>query len=200
MFALVAHFLPTTVLVVALSLGGAPSVAVWPLDPRPTVVHEFDPPPTPYTAGHRGVDLRGRPGQAVLAVRDGTITYAGMLAGRGVVVVDHGDTRTTYQPVDASVRVGEAVAAGQVVGTLQAGGSHCMPRSCLHLGLLRGETYLDPLSLLGPRPVRLLPLWSVGQPRVPWLAGRHRPWPVRPALPVTRAGAPAGMPGAGGPW
>ena len=36
---------------------------------------------------------------------------------------------------------------------------HCLPRACLHWGWLRGETYLDPLRLVGGGPVRLLPLW-----------------------------------------
>ena len=35
----------------------------------------------------------------------------GLLAGRGVVVVVHGALRTTYEPVDASVAVGELVVA-----------------------------------------------------------------------------------------
>jgi hypothetical protein len=74
-------------------------------------------------------------------------------------VVSHGDTRTTYEPVSASVLVGDSVTQGAVIGTLQAVGSHCMPRACLHWGWIRGETYLDPLRLVGAGPVRLLPLW-----------------------------------------
>jgi len=135
-----------------------PGPAVWPLDPRPTVVTGFEPPSSPWGAGHRGVDLLGEPGQAVRAALAGTVTFAGTLAGRGVVVVDHGSTRTTYEPVDPTVTVGSAVAAGGPIGTLEAGLSHCFPRTCLHWGLLRGEEYLDPLSLLGAGPVRLLPL------------------------------------------
>ncbi len=132
--------------------------AVWPLDPVPTVVAGFDPPTTPWGPGHRGVDLLGRPGQEVQTTLAGTVTFAGALAGRGVVVVDHGTTRTTYEPVDPAVRVGDLLPAGGVLGRLEAGLSHCFPRSCLHWGLIVGEVYLDPLSLLGIAPVRLLPL------------------------------------------
>ncbi len=83
-----------------------------------------------------------------------------MLAGRGVVVVDHGDTRTTYEPVDRRPsRSGTVVGAGDRIGRLERSGSHCFPRACLHWGWLRGETYLDPLDLVGGGPVRLLPLW-----------------------------------------
>jgi murein DD-endopeptidase MepM/ murein hydrolase activator NlpD len=133
--------------------------ARWPLSPRPEVVARFDPPPTRYAAGHRGVDLLARAGQPVLAALGGRVTYAGGVAGRGVVVITHGATRTTYQPVTATVRVGEVVAAGTPIGRLEATGGHCLPRLCLHWGLLRDETYLDPLRLLGLGPVRLLP-WA----------------------------------------
>jgi murein DD-endopeptidase MepM/ murein hydrolase activator NlpD len=144
---------------------GAPGV--WPLDPAPTVVRGFDPPDVPWGAGHRGVDLLGRPGQQVRTALAGTVSFAGTLAGRGVVVVSHGTTRTTYEPVAPSVRVGDVLPTGGAIGTLQTGLSHCFPRTCLHWGLLRDATYLDPLSLLGFGPVRLLPLLT------PWgaLAG-----------------------------
>jgi hypothetical protein len=105
----------------------------------------------------------------------GTVTFAGTLAGRGVVVVDHGATRTTYEPVEPVVAVGATLAAGETIGTLQSGLSHCFPRTCLHWGLLRGEVYLDPLSLLGVAPVRLLPL-AVPSMLMPWGAPAGRPF------------------------
>lgn len=144
--------------------GPAPAAAVpaevaWPLTPRPEVVHRFAPPPRRWMPGHRGVDLAGRAGQPVLAVAAGRISFAGRVAGRGVVVVDHGPTRTTYEPVHAEVDVGAAVSAGARLGLLAPAGGHCGAVPCLHLGWRRGEEYLDPLDLLGggPRPVRLLP-------------------------------------------
>ncbi|MGZ4454736.1 MAG: peptidoglycan DD-metalloendopeptidase family protein [Oryzihumus sp.] len=134
-------------------------VGVWPLSPVPEVVTGFDPPSSPWGAGHRGVDLLGHVGQTVRTALPGSVSFAGSIAGRGVVVVDHGATRTTYEPVDATVTVGERVAAGDPVGRLQAGASHCPPRACLHWGWLSGPDYLDPLRLVGLGPVRLLPLW-----------------------------------------
>ncbi|MFC6288468.1 M23 family metallopeptidase [Nocardioides sp. GCM10027113] len=139
---------------------GTPAPAgVWPLRTRPEVHAGFSPPLTAWGAGHRGVDLVGEPGQPVRAALPGRVSWAGPLAGRGVVVVDHGATRTTYEPVTAEVPVGASVAAGDRLGTLAAPGSHCAPRTCLHWGWIRGETYLDPLRLVGLGPVRLLPLW-----------------------------------------
>jgi murein DD-endopeptidase MepM/ murein hydrolase activator NlpD len=131
---------------------------VWPLQPTPTVVEGFDPPGSLWGAGHRGVDLAGAVGQVVHTALAGTITFAGELAGRGVVVVDHGATRTTYEPVASQVRVGDVVARGQPIGTLELAGSHCFPQVCLHWGWLRGTTYLDPLLLVGGGPIVLLPL------------------------------------------
>ena len=152
-------------------------VGVWPLEPQPEVVRGFDPPDSPYGAGHRGVDLLGTVGQPVGSALPGTVTFAGMLAGRGVVVVDHGATRTTYEPVAATVAVGSVVAAGAQLGTLQLAGSHCFPRACLHWGWIAGETYLDPLRLVGAGAVRLLPVWGP--------AARAPPYSIR------RTGSPS---------
>lgn len=104
-----------------------PRSGVWPLDPVPDVVRGFDPPDVPWGSGHRGVDLAGAVGQDVRSSLPGTVTYAGRLAGRGVVVVSHGDTRTTYEPVAATVSVGDEVAAGDGLGRLELPGSHCFP-------------------------------------------------------------------------
>lgn len=186
-----AHSLAAVVLAVT-SL--ADPVGVWPLEPEPAVVRGFEPPATPYGAGHRGADLLGTPGQTVHTALAGTVTYAGPLAGRGVVVVAHGATRTTYQPVTASVAVGEPVARGAPIGTLELGGSHCYPRACLHWGWIAGSTYLDPLRLVGAGPVRLLPLW------------RDEPVASVMTLPTTLlamlrpGGAPVGMRSAAGLW
>ncbi|MET9274639.1 M23 family metallopeptidase [Kribbella sp. NPDC003557] len=135
-----------------------PPPAAWPLQPRPEVVHGFELPAKPWLPGHRGVDLAGRPGQPVLAATPGTITYAGPLAGRGVITITAGPRRTTYEPVIPEVAVGATVTTGTVIGRLSAAGSHCPPRTCLHWGLLQGKQYLNPLALLPHRPVRLLPL------------------------------------------
>jgi murein DD-endopeptidase MepM/ murein hydrolase activator NlpD len=148
---------------------------VWPLSPTPHVVLGFDPPDSAWGAGHRGVDLDGQPGQLVSTALDGQVLWAGRLAGRGVVVIGHGPTRTTYEPVTAHVRVGDLVSAGDVIGALELVGSHCLPRACLHWGWLRGTTYLNPLDLVGAIRIRLLPPDGVPRPsRLPvhdaWVA------------------------------
>ncbi|MEO9223347.1 MAG: M23 family metallopeptidase, partial [Mycobacteriaceae bacterium] len=96
----------------------------------------------------------------VLAAADGTVVFAGALAGRGVVSVQHADgLRTTYEPVTAVVVQGAVVVRGQLLGVLAPGHPGCSAAACLHWGVRRGEVYLDPLRLIGRWQVRLKP-WS----------------------------------------
>jgi murein DD-endopeptidase MepM/ murein hydrolase activator NlpD len=130
----------------------------WPMNPA-QLSSGFDRPAQNWLPGHRGVDLVGQSGDQVLAAGNGVITFAGLVAGKGVVVIKHGKFRTTYEPVTASVTLGSRVRVGDVIGTLSPGESHCATQStvsCLHWGLLRGDKYLNPLSLVQKR-VRLLP-------------------------------------------
>lgn len=135
------------------------TVWTWPLDPKPTLVSGFDPPQERWGRGHRGVDLAAEVGQPVLAPTSGRISFAGTIAGRGVVVVVHaGGVRSTFEPVQDQARVGTAVQKGDVVAILGETAGHCEPATCLHWGVLRGDTYLNPLSFLTRRPIVLLPL------------------------------------------
>ncbi|HLU59776.1 MAG TPA: M23 family metallopeptidase [Pseudonocardia sp.] len=176
--------------------------------PPPRIGTRFRAPPHPYGRGHRGVDLVGTAGQPVLAARAGTVVFAGPIGPRAVVSIDHDDgLRTTYEPVRPVVRPGTLVRAGEVLGLLDAGHPGCPVAACLHWGVRRGPVeYLDPLVLLRPPAVRLLPVPD------PWpdpsaadrafAAGSATPPPVataRPALirprapPACRGGArPAG--------
>lgn len=152
----------------------AARAAVWPVGPpRPSVVRGWEPPPSPYGRGHRGVDLAAPPGTEVRATAPGRVAFAGPVAGRGVLSIELAGTgepplRTTYEPVRPLVRPGALVAEGQVVAVVAEGSSHC-PTGCLHWGLLRGEEYLDPLALLPASalrrgPSRLLPVFGVPGP------------------------------------
>jgi murein DD-endopeptidase MepM/ murein hydrolase activator NlpD len=138
----------------------APGAAyAWPLAPPPAVLSPFRGPPHPFGPGHRGVDLAGTPDQPVRAAREGTVVFAGQVAGRGAVSVQHPDgLRTTYEPVRPSVSAGARVARGETIGLLQPGHPGCVA-VCLHWGARRDRLdYLDPLALLRPPRVRLLPV------------------------------------------
>ena len=148
--------MPGMVLLLSLLLS---LTATWP-GADPHVTRRFDPPPQPWLAGHRGVDLAAPPATPVRSAAAGTIVFTGLVAGRGVVSVAHpGGLRTTYEPLSAGpLRVGDTVAAGEEIGRLAPGHPGCPSAACLHWGLRRGEVYLDPLSLLDPPEVRLLPM------------------------------------------
>jgi murein DD-endopeptidase MepM/ murein hydrolase activator NlpD len=139
------------------------------------VVRPFDPPEHDWLPGHRGVDLAAAPGDVVGAPAAGVVSFAGPVGGRHVVVVAHPDgLRSSLEPVSGGPPAGTPVRAGEPVGTLDvapddpptgsgrrgaAAAGHCAPGDCLHWGVRRGETYLDPLALLGEAPpIVLLPL------------------------------------------
>jgi len=108
--------------------------------------------------------------QVVLAAGAGTVIFAGMVAGHGVVSVSHeGRLRTTYEPVVATVVAGQWVAKGAQIGTVQPGHAGCPVPVCLHWGAFRSpigvpppgdldREYLDPLRLIARARVRLLPI------------------------------------------
>ncbi len=183
--------------------GGTPSTAgerAWPVvgpeGIRPAVLRGWEPPPAPWAAGHRGVDLAASVGTTVRAAAPGQVAYAGTVAGRGVLTIEVSRSgrpalRTTYEPVRATVRKGQRVTAGQPVAVLQRGPFHCRA-PCLHWGLRRGKTYLDPLSLLPPSmrgggPSRLLPVFGVPLPQ----GGSKEPGGPRPHQSV-KAASPVG--------
>ena len=68
----------------------------WPTGAPATVVEDFDPPAVVWGRGHRGVDLAAAEGTQIRSAAAGTVAFAGMVAGRPVVSVDHADgIRTT---------------------------------------------------------------------------------------------------------
>ncbi|MET9966513.1 M23 family metallopeptidase [Streptomyces sp. NPDC006356] len=168
--------LTTTALTMPPSAPDPPVPAVgraWPVGSHPPILRGWEPPTTPYGPGHRGVDLTAPAGAPVRAVAAGRVSFAGVVAGKGVVSVELTGTgdpplRVTYEPVRATVKEGDEVAAGETVGTVEPTGSHCTT-TCVHWGLRRADTYLDPLSLLPPwllhrGPSRLLPVLGVPLP------------------------------------
>lgn len=119
----------------------------WPL--RGPVIRGFQPPPTPYEAGHRGIDIAAPFGTSVGAAREGMVAFAGWVAGSLFVSIDHPDgVRTTYSWLsEALVKKGDAVQRGQLVA--RSGQGHLdLPQAHLHFGARVGPQYIDPMLLL----------------------------------------------------
>jgi hypothetical protein len=163
---LVAGALVLATVVVPRPLAGAaaapPLAGAWirPVDGR--VAQPFVAPRSRYGAGHRGVDFVASPGTPVRAANAGEVTFSGSVAGSLHVVIAHGRGLRTSSSFLATITVrrGEHVARGQVVGTAGAGtGEHA---GVLHFGLRIGDVYVDPMQLFAPtdltRLIRLIPV------------------------------------------
>lgn len=126
----------------------------WPVAP-PRIVRPYVAPPSPFAAGHRGIDLESDRGAAVRAPSDGVVAFSAAVAGRGVVTIDHGGGYvSTLEPVDAIVRPGTVVRAGDVVAHASRGGHSA--GGALHFGVrLHGE-YVNPLLMWGGVPHAVL--------------------------------------------
>jgi len=139
------------------SAAPATSIWVWPITPAPVVMIPYLAPATPYAAGHRGLDLKTERGSPIVAPAAGVVVFAGVVVDRPVVSIAHaGDLISSFEPMTASVSVGDRVAGGQQIGTVASGG-HCA--ECLHFGVRLHGAYVSPLLLLGGiRRAVLLPL------------------------------------------
>lgn len=143
---------------VRLASAAGPEQWVWPVPPPIRVVSPFRAPATPYSAGHRGIDVAAEGAATVVAPAAGTVSFAGPVAGRGVVAIDHGDgIVSAIEPVGALVAAGTVVSAGDAIGVVSSGG-HCASR-CVHFGVRVDGEYVSPFLFLGglPRAV-LLPM------------------------------------------
>jgi len=139
----------------------------WPVTPV-RITGWFDRPDQVWSAGHRGIDLELRPGSLIRSIGSGQVAFVGIVAGTPVIAIEHPGTglRSTYQPVDPTVKMGDTVTQGALIGSLAAplarseeggidgAGGHCDGR-CLHLGIRGRNGYVDPLSIL-PRLAAIL--------------------------------------------
>lgn len=147
----------------ALDLATALPGGTWAWPVTGPVIRGFDPPTSPFGAGHRGIDIAVPFGTSILAPEAGTVSFAGRVGGELFVTIDHGGgLSSTYSWLSsAAVRRDDVVARGQPIGA--TGGGH--PGSAvphLHLGVRLEGQYMDPLRYLAPLGVqdliRLVPL------------------------------------------
>ena len=112
---------------------------------RPPVdapVHDpFRAPSTPFGPGHRGIEYDTAPDTPVATAAEGTVVFAGDVAGARWVTIRHLDgVRTTYGPL-ATIAVvsGQSVASADLVGTTVGR---------LLFTARVGDNYVDPALLL----------------------------------------------------
>lgn len=157
-----AHTVGAIFLSIALTVMLAPSSAtalrsgswVWPVHGSHTITRNYLAPLTPFTAGHRGIDVLAQPGDEVLAPADGVVHFAGEVVNRGVLSIDHGQLLSSFEPITPSVTEGKFVKQGSIIGTVSES-DHCQ---CLHVGAREKGKYLSPLALLASiEPAVLLP-------------------------------------------
>lgn len=104
---------------------------------------------------HRGVDIPADPGAQVFAPSAGVVSFAGAVPADGggtcgAITIETPDgQRISMLPLDAvHVSKGATVEAGATVGRLAASGDDSADAPHLHLGLRRGDQYLDPSPFL----------------------------------------------------
>lgn len=122
--------------------GSDPSVTYRPPVDGP-LVDGFRLPARPWLPGNRGHEYATAPGQEVRAAAAGLVLFAGSVARTRHVTLRHADgLRTSYSFLAlVSVRAGDEVAAGDVVGRAAR---------TVHFGVRDPDgTYLDPGLLLG---------------------------------------------------
>lgn len=97
-------------------------------------------------AGHWGVDVAAAPGTDVYAPAGGTVTFAGSVAGRLSVSIDHGRGMTTTVSYLSGILVGPGDRVGS--GTVVAQSALAHGVEAVHLSLRIDGVYVDPSLLL----------------------------------------------------
>ncbi len=136
----------------------APAAAwTWPAGGPVLLAFSFDP-AHPYSAGeHRGIDIGGDPGSAVLAPAAGVVTFAGTVPGNGkslTILTSDGWSVTLTQLGSVAVIKGASIAEGDAVATIGPSGDAEVSGPYVQLGIRHADQdqgYVDPQTLLPPR-------------------------------------------------
>jgi len=149
---------PAAVAVVVVTVAVAVPARATAAPPEPDVTYQppvdapvadpFRAPSTPYGPGNRGLAYDLPEHTPVRAAAEGTVVFAGSVAGTRHVTVLHADgLRTSYSFLsEVLVDRGEHLGRGDIVGAAGAG---------FHLGARDGAAYLDPAALFDASVVRV---------------------------------------------
>lgn len=107
---------------------------------------------SPTAKGKKGIEISGRPGQAVTAAADGTVVYAGSgLRGYGqLIIIKHNAVYFSAYAHNSRLRVKEEqkVKKGQRIADMGSSGTD---RAMLHFEIRRDGIPVDPLTYLPKR-------------------------------------------------
>lgn len=109
-----------------------------------------------WKKGHRGIDVAIDEGSQIIAPHQARVVMSGKVGGKDVLslALDNGLT-VSIEPAISSVKRGATVQAGEIIGEVEGSSDHC-ENTCAHIGVRRGNTYLNPTAALNPVRVVLL--------------------------------------------
>jgi hypothetical protein len=189
----------------ALLFAPAGEAWTWPATGAVLQAFLFDP-AHPYAAGqHRGLDIGGEPGDAVLAPAAGSVTFAGTVpsSGKSVTITTADGYAVTLTHLGSiAVSRGADVAEGALIGAIGPSGDPEVAQAYVHVGIriaAESQGYLDPLALLParvPAPAALAPPVVVESPPAPAPAAEPAPAPVADPAPPPADPVPVAVPAA----
>jgi len=104
---------------------------------------------------HHGTDFGARRGTPLLAVNDGTVSFAGWMGGYGKVVkIRHAGGYESLYAHQSRIRVrrGQHVKKGQIIGYVGSTGRSTGPH--LHFGLKKNGRWVNPMKYLKKRSIQ----------------------------------------------
>ena len=104
---------------------------------------------SPRKNHHSGIDLRGKKGEPVFAIADGTVVLSELMYYEGnFIIIDHGNRVFSYymHQTSLAVKAGQRVRAGDQIGCI--GSTGISTGDHLHVALIINDVHVDPLSIL----------------------------------------------------
>ena len=177
--------------VLVAALVGPSAAAAWTWPVGGSVLRPYSLGADAYAAGqHRGVDVLGSDGEPVLAPATGVVSFSGTVPTHGrTVTIQTADglaVSLTHLGQVAAAR-GDSVAEGTLIGVVGTSGEPEWPSPYVHLGIRVGagaDAYVDPMTLLPPRPVFPPPADTASPAPAPEPAPAPAPAPAGSPAPV----------------
>jgi hypothetical protein len=114
---------------------------------------------------HKGIDIRGKVGDAVVSTENGKVTTVAQHPEYGnYIEVDHGNNiKTRYAHLSKTVvKAGDTISKGQKIGEVGSTGHSTGPH--LHYEVLQNNTKIDPYSFMNISPVATASLQAPESP------------------------------------